>query len=80
MNAVKKNLPFTGEEGLHELKKIAERFEEKVYVAATSQSDYLGKLSLKMFTMETMSQNTVLKYSSSYPVICTSSSTTPDPE
>ncbi|PON94723.1 Coactivator CBP, KIX domain containing protein [Trema orientale] len=79
MDILKKHLPFTGEEGLHELKKVAERFEEKIYTAATSQSDYLRKLSLKMLTMETKTQNTVLNSSSSYPLIGTSS-TPPDPE
>ncbi|XP_030492178.2 mediator of RNA polymerase II transcription subunit 15a isoform X1 [Cannabis sativa] len=57
MDTLKKHLPFSGQEGLLELKKIAERFEEKIYSAATSQSDYLRKISLKMLTMETKSQN-----------------------
>lgn len=48
---------FSGQEGLQELKKIAVRFEEKIYSAATSQSDYLRKISLKMLTMETKSQS-----------------------
>ncbi|KAG6394973.1 hypothetical protein SASPL_145564 [Salvia splendens] len=51
------HLPFSGEEGPQELKKIAVRFEEKIYTAATSQSDYLRKISLKMLTMESKSQN-----------------------
>jgi len=37
MDTLKKHLPFSGQEGLHELKKIAEKFEEKIYTAATSQ-------------------------------------------
>lgn len=37
MDTLKKHLPFSGQEGLQELKKIAERFEEKIYTAATSQ-------------------------------------------
>ena len=37
MDTLKKHLPFSGQDGLHELKKIAERFEEKIYSAATSQ-------------------------------------------
>ncbi|XP_027107552.1 mediator of RNA polymerase II transcription subunit 15a isoform X1 [Coffea arabica] len=57
MEILKRHLPFAGEEGLRELKKIAVRFEEKIYSAATSQSDYLRKISLKMLTMETKSQN-----------------------
>ncbi|PRQ35054.1 putative coactivator CBP, KIX domain-containing protein [Rosa chinensis] len=56
MDTLKRRLPFSGQEGLHELKKIAVRFEEKIYTAATSQSDYLQKISLKMLTMETKSQ------------------------
>ncbi|KAI4354537.1 hypothetical protein L6164_003389 [Bauhinia variegata] len=58
MDTLKRHLPFTGQEGLHELQKIAQRFEERIYTAATSQSDYLRKISLKMLTMETRSQNT----------------------
>ncbi|XP_047955269.1 mediator of RNA polymerase II transcription subunit 15a-like isoform X2 [Salvia hispanica] len=56
---LKRHLPFSGEEGLQELNKIAVRFEEKIYTAATSQSDYLRKISLKMLTMETKSQNSL---------------------
>ncbi|CAA0828629.1 Mediator of RNA polymerase II transcription subunit 15a [Striga hermonthica] len=57
METLKRHLPFSGQEGLQELKKIAVRFEEKNYTAATSQQDYLRKISLKMLTMETKSQN-----------------------
>ncbi|KAF4386189.1 hypothetical protein F8388_016441 [Cannabis sativa] len=57
MDTLKKHLPFSGQDGLLELKKIAERFEEKIYSAATSQSDYLRKISLKMLSMENKSQN-----------------------
>uniref|UniRef100_A0A7N0TTT6 Mediator complex subunit 15 KIX domain-containing protein n=1 Tax=Kalanchoe fedtschenkoi TaxID=63787 RepID=A0A7N0TTT6_KALFE len=57
METLKRHLPFSGQEGLLELKKIAVRFEEKIYSAATSQTDYLRKISLKMLTMETKSQN-----------------------
>ncbi|KAK4483588.1 hypothetical protein RD792_010787 [Penstemon davidsonii] len=59
METLKRHLPFSGQEGLQELKKIAVRFEEKIYTAATSQSDYLRKISSKMLTMETKSQNTM---------------------
>ncbi|GAV60967.1 hypothetical protein CFOL_v3_04495 [Cephalotus follicularis] len=59
MDTLKKHLPYTGHDGLNELNKIAVRFEEKIYTAATSQSDYLRKISLKMLTMETKSQNTI---------------------
>ncbi|KAG8364006.1 hypothetical protein BUALT_Bualt19G0081400 [Buddleja alternifolia] len=57
METLKRHLSFSGQEGLAEVKKIAVRFEEKTYAAATSQSDYLRKISLKMFTVEMKSQN-----------------------
>ncbi|RVW93999.1 Mediator of RNA polymerase II transcription subunit 15a [Vitis vinifera] len=47
MGTLKRHLPVSGPEGLHELRKIAERLEEKIYSAATSQ----------MLTMETKSCN-----------------------
>ncbi|CAL5196823.1 unnamed protein product [Lathyrus oleraceus] len=59
MDTLKRHLPVSGQEGLHELRKIAQRFEEKIFTTATSQSDYLRKISLKMFTMETKSQGTM---------------------
>ena len=40
METLKRHLPFSGHEGLQELKKIAVRFEEKIYTAATSQVRY----------------------------------------
>ncbi|CAI9770439.1 unnamed protein product [Fraxinus pennsylvanica] len=68
MDTLKRHLHFSGEEGiqehkkigqegLQELKKIAIRFEEKTFASATSQSDYLRIISLKMLTLETRSQN-----------------------
>ncbi|KAK1307498.1 Mediator of RNA polymerase II transcription subunit 15a [Acorus calamus] len=57
METLKRHLPISGPEGMIELKKIAVRFEEKIYTAATSQTDYLRKISLKMLTMETKTQN-----------------------
>ncbi|KAF7843222.1 mediator of RNA polymerase II transcription subunit 15a-like [Senna tora] len=59
METLKRHLPFSGPEGMSELRKIAQRFEEKIYTAATSQPDYLRKISLKMLAMETKSQNTM---------------------
>ncbi|RXI03952.1 hypothetical protein DVH24_038226 [Malus domestica] len=59
MDTLKRHLPFSGQDGLQELSKIAVRFEEKIYTAATSQSDYLRKISLKMLTMETKYQNSM---------------------
>ncbi|KAF6149426.1 hypothetical protein GIB67_016964 [Kingdonia uniflora] len=60
METFKKHLLISGPDGLHELKKIATRFEEKIYVAAMSQSDYVRKISLKLLTMENKVQNTVM--------------------
>ncbi|KAF5453268.1 hypothetical protein F2P56_028183 [Juglans regia] len=57
MDTLKRHLPISGQEGLHELRKIATRFEEKIFTAATSQGDYLRKISIKMLTMEMKSQN-----------------------
>jgi hypothetical protein len=37
METLKRHLPVSGQEGLQELKKIAIRFEEKIYTAAVSQ-------------------------------------------
>ncbi|KAI8526395.1 hypothetical protein RHMOL_Rhmol13G0304000 [Rhododendron molle] len=54
-DTLKRHLPLSGQEGLQELKKIAERFEEKIYSSATSRSEYLRQISLKMLTMETNS-------------------------
>ncbi|KAL2332498.1 hypothetical protein Fmac_020079 [Flemingia macrophylla] len=59
MDTLKRHLPVYGQEGLLELRKIAQRFEYKIFTAATSQSDYLRKISLKMLTMETKSQGNI---------------------
>ncbi|KAL6310696.1 hypothetical protein AAG906_021810 [Vitis piasezkii] len=37
MDTLKRHFPISGPEGLHELRKIVERFEEKIYSTATSQ-------------------------------------------
>ncbi|KAL0559912.1 hypothetical protein IC582_000293 [Cucumis melo] len=57
METLKRHLPVSGQEGLNELRKIAVRFEEKIFTAATDQSDYLRKISLKMLTMEMKTQH-----------------------
>ena len=59
LETLKRHLPVSGQEGLHLLRKIVIRFEENIYTSATSQSDYLRKISLKMLTMETKSQNPI---------------------
>ncbi|XP_060669766.1 mediator of RNA polymerase II transcription subunit 15a-like isoform X2 [Ziziphus jujuba] len=77
MDTLKKNLPYSGQEGLHELEKVAVRFEEKIYNAAISQSDYLRKISLKMLSVETTCSNTMADSLPSNTV--GTSSKTPDP-
>ena len=52
METLKRHLHVSGQEGLHVLWKIAIRFEEKISTAATSQSDYLAKIYLKLLTLE----------------------------
>ncbi|XP_039026061.1 mediator of RNA polymerase II transcription subunit 15a-like isoform X2 [Hibiscus syriacus] len=59
MDTLKRHLPFSGQDGLNELRKIAVRFEDKIFAAATSQTDYLRRISLKMLTMENKSQNAI---------------------
>ncbi|RZC52886.1 hypothetical protein C5167_021335 [Papaver somniferum] len=56
METLERQVPISRPEGLVELKKIAVRFEEDMFTAATSQLDYLQKISMKMLTMETKSQ------------------------
>lgn len=57
MNHLKKQFPFSEQEKLHELKSIALRFEEKIYAAATSHSDYMHKISIKLMAMEKRSNS-----------------------
>ncbi|URE30085.1 hypothetical protein MUK42_17947 [Musa troglodytarum] len=57
METLKRHLPISVPEGLNELQKIAIRFEEKIYTAASNQPDYLRKISLKMLSMENKSQH-----------------------
>ncbi|KAI0512382.1 hypothetical protein KFK09_013021 [Dendrobium nobile] len=56
MDTLRRHLPVAAPEGMTELKKIAVRFEEKIYAAAVNQSDYLRKISIKMLSMETKTQ------------------------
>ncbi|XP_076891726.1 uncharacterized protein LOC143543244 [Bidens hawaiensis] len=56
MGTLKSHLPFSGDEGLRQLRKMAVRFEEKIYTAATSQSEYTRKICFMMLTMETRLQ------------------------
>ncbi|KAJ4915903.1 Uncharacterized protein Rs2_01453 [Raphanus sativus] len=57
LETLKKHLPYSGPEGINELKRIAVRFEEKIFSRAVNQNDYLRIISLKMLTMETKAQN-----------------------
>uniref|UniRef100_A0A7N2LQE6 Uncharacterized protein n=1 Tax=Quercus lobata TaxID=97700 RepID=A0A7N2LQE6_QUELO len=52
METLKRHLHVSGQEGLYVLGKFAIRFEEKIYTAATNQSDYLAKIFLKLLTLE----------------------------
>lgn len=42
----------TNPDSINELKKIAVRFEDKVYTTAVNQQDYLQRISLKMLSLE----------------------------
>ncbi|KAK1614194.1 hypothetical protein QYE76_019711 [Lolium multiflorum] len=53
METLKKHLHVSGLQGLYQLQKIAVRFEQRIFAAATSRSDYLRKISLKLLSMET---------------------------
>ncbi|CAI9261631.1 unnamed protein product [Lactuca saligna] len=56
LDTLKRHLPFYEHEMLQEFEKISVRFEEKIYIVATSQSDYIQKIFFKRPTMETISQ------------------------
>ncbi|XP_020866296.1 mediator of RNA polymerase II transcription subunit 15a isoform X2 [Arabidopsis lyrata subsp. lyrata] len=51
LETLKKNVPYSGKEGIDELMRIAVSFEELIFNTAISQEDYLGKISIKMRTM-----------------------------
>ncbi|KAF8049540.1 hypothetical protein N665_2183s0003 [Sinapis alba] len=48
----KQHLPFSGPEGVNEHRKIASRFEDKVFNSAANLNDYLRKISLEVLTIE----------------------------
>ncbi|KAJ1694357.1 hypothetical protein LUZ63_011055 [Rhynchospora breviuscula] len=56
MDTMKKHLPVPAPEGSSEVEKIAIQFEEKIFDTATSEPDYVQKVSLKMLSMETKVQ------------------------
>ncbi|XP_022988932.1 mediator of RNA polymerase II transcription subunit 15a-like isoform X1 [Cucurbita maxima] len=68
METLKRILPVSGPEGLSELRKIAARFEEKIYTAATSESEYLRKIYVKMLIMEPNFETTTALPSMSGPM------------
>ncbi|XP_074560437.1 mediator of RNA polymerase II transcription subunit 15a-like [Curcuma longa] len=52
MGTLKSHLPISVPDRLDELQKIAFKFEDYIYNSATSQSDYLRKISVKMVLLE----------------------------
>ncbi|XP_042059809.1 mediator of RNA polymerase II transcription subunit 15a-like isoform X1 [Salvia splendens] len=56
LEMLKKHIPFAGEEGLQDLQETALRCEERIFIKATSQSDYLRKITSKMLGVEMRSQ------------------------
>ncbi|CAN7098576.1 unnamed protein product [Brassica rapa subsp. narinosa] len=52
LETLKKHVPYSGEEGIEELKRIAVSFEELIFNTAKNQMDYFCKISLKMQSME----------------------------
>ncbi|KAI5079402.1 hypothetical protein GOP47_0004881 [Adiantum capillus-veneris] len=57
METLQRHTPLTGQDGMSELWKIANRFEEEIFYAASDQHDYLRKISLEMLNLETRTQN-----------------------
>ncbi|KAI3872343.1 hypothetical protein MKX03_019610 [Papaver bracteatum] len=56
LETLERQVPISGPDVLVELNKVAVRLEDTIFTIATSQTDYLRKLSLKMLAMETKSQ------------------------
>ncbi|XP_048638313.1 mediator of RNA polymerase II transcription subunit 15a isoform X2 [Brassica napus] len=52
LETLKKHVPYSGEEGIEELMRIAVSFEELIFNTAKNQMDYFCKLSLKMQSMK----------------------------
>ncbi|MCO5591249.1 hypothetical protein L7F22_045230 [Adiantum nelumboides] len=57
MDTLQRHTPLSGQDGMSELWKIANRLEEKIFLAASDQHDYLERISLKMLNLETKTQN-----------------------
>ncbi|XP_026450433.1 mediator of RNA polymerase II transcription subunit 15a-like isoform X1 [Papaver somniferum] len=56
LETLERQVPISGPDVLAELNKVAVRLEDIIFTIATSQTDYLQKISLKMLAMETKSQ------------------------
>ncbi|KAL5728454.1 hypothetical protein ACHQM5_001535 [Ranunculus cassubicifolius] len=56
------NVPITAPEIIVVLKKNAARFEEMVYSASNTQSDYVRKISVKILLLATKLKNTALTF------------------
>ncbi|KAK4275982.1 hypothetical protein QN277_018986 [Acacia crassicarpa] len=54
LEKLRRHIPYSGQEGLDELRQIAARFEEKIYYSAASENDYNRGIFLKMPTVEKM--------------------------
>ncbi|RID57730.1 hypothetical protein BRARA_F01086 [Brassica rapa] len=52
LETLKKHVPYSGEEGIEELMRIAVSFEELIFNTAKNQMDYFCKISLKMQSMK----------------------------
>ncbi|XP_042066140.1 mediator of RNA polymerase II transcription subunit 15a-like isoform X2 [Salvia splendens] len=59
VETLKRHIPFSGLDEALEIERMAARFEEMTHSVATSQSDYLRKISLKILTIQTRSQNPI---------------------
>ncbi|KAI3505708.1 hypothetical protein L1887_27895 [Cichorium endivia] len=59
LDTLKSHIQVYSNEGLQELTKIAVSIEEEVYIAATSQSDYMRKVCFKILTLNTRSLNPI---------------------
>ncbi|KAL8545667.1 hypothetical protein ACS0TY_005705 [Phlomoides rotata] len=57
METLKRHHPLAGLEGFLDLKRTALLFEENIFIEATSPTDYLRKISVRMLDFEMRSQN-----------------------
>ncbi|KAL5056930.1 hypothetical protein RYX36_028534, partial [Vicia faba] len=57
---IKKHILVFGQEELHKLQNLTQRFEDKTFTAATSHSDYLKRISLRMLAWEIKCQANII--------------------